>query len=134
MTNIVVYTDLDGTLLDHESYEPGPARELLMLLADRGIPVVPCTSKPGQRCCPSVKTWDSRGRLSSRTEQRFGYPRAGVCPGHRGQGRMATIGAMCWANPGAISAAPWPAWEGSGPTASIPCAICRCARLARSLA
>ena len=52
MTNIVVYTDLDGTLLDHESYEPGPARELLMLLADRGIPVVPCTSKTRAEMLP----------------------------------------------------------------------------------
>ncbi len=41
----LVFTDLDGTLLDHDSYSPGPALEQLRLLEEQGIPVIPVTSK-----------------------------------------------------------------------------------------
>lgn len=45
MTHCVVYTDLDGTLLDHDSYSWAPAADMLGSLRARGIPVVPTTSK-----------------------------------------------------------------------------------------
>ena len=41
----IIYTDLDGTLLDHYSYDLGPAQPLLQRLQAQGIPVIPCTSK-----------------------------------------------------------------------------------------
>ena len=41
----VVYTDLDGTLLDHDSYRWDAAAPALQALAARGIPWVPVTSK-----------------------------------------------------------------------------------------
>lgn len=41
----VVFTDLDGTLLDSDSYAWEAAIPALAVLRDRGIPVVPCTSK-----------------------------------------------------------------------------------------
>lgn len=41
----LVFTDLDGTLLDHETYDHRPARAALAELAARGIPVIPNTSK-----------------------------------------------------------------------------------------
>jgi len=41
----LVFTDLDGTLLDHETYAHEPASEALAELAARGIPVIPNTSK-----------------------------------------------------------------------------------------
>ncbi|MCF6192590.1 MAG: HAD-IIB family hydrolase [Candidatus Hydrothermae bacterium] len=41
----VVFTDLDGTLLDRESYRADAALDVLHELARRGIPVVPVTSK-----------------------------------------------------------------------------------------
>jgi mannosyl-3-phosphoglycerate phosphatase len=41
----VVFTDLDGTLLDHETYSNAPATEALDLLAERRIPVILCSSK-----------------------------------------------------------------------------------------
>lgn len=41
----VVYTDLDGTLLDHDSYSYEQALPALTRLAESGIPVVPVTSK-----------------------------------------------------------------------------------------
>ena len=42
-----VVTDLDGTLLDH-SYDWSPAKDLLRQLQQRGIPVIPCTSKTAE--------------------------------------------------------------------------------------
>jgi mannosyl-3-phosphoglycerate phosphatase len=41
----VLFTDLDGTLLDHDSYRPGPARAALDRLRTQGVWVVPVTSK-----------------------------------------------------------------------------------------
>jgi len=41
----VVFTDLDGTLLDARTYEVGLARPALDLLAAQGVPVVFCSSK-----------------------------------------------------------------------------------------
>ena len=42
---LVVFTDLDGTLLDARDYSFGPAREALGLLRDLNIPLVLTTSK-----------------------------------------------------------------------------------------
>lgn len=41
----MVFTDLDGTLLDHDTYAFEPALPALGLLARKSIPVVFCTSK-----------------------------------------------------------------------------------------
>ena len=42
---LVVFSDLDGTLLDHETYDFSAARPALDLLARRGIPLVLASSK-----------------------------------------------------------------------------------------
>jgi len=42
---ILVFTDLDGTLLDHRTYSFEPARPALRLLRESGIPLIICTSK-----------------------------------------------------------------------------------------
>ena len=42
-----VVTDLDGTLLDH-TYDWAPAETALRWLQQRGIPVIPCTSKTAE--------------------------------------------------------------------------------------
>jgi mannosyl-3-phosphoglycerate phosphatase len=42
---LVIFTDLDGTLLDHASYSYEPARPALEALEAEGVPVVFCTSK-----------------------------------------------------------------------------------------
>jgi len=42
---LVVFSDLDGTLLDHGTYSFEPARPALEALAEAGIPLVLCTSK-----------------------------------------------------------------------------------------
>ncbi len=41
----LVFTDLDGTLLDHNSYSYTPAMPVLRVLERRGVPVIPVTSK-----------------------------------------------------------------------------------------
>jgi mannosyl-3-phosphoglycerate phosphatase len=41
----IVFTDLDGTLLDHHTYSFAPAKTTLAELANRQIPVIPTTSK-----------------------------------------------------------------------------------------
>jgi mannosyl-3-phosphoglycerate phosphatase len=43
--SLVVFTDLDGTLLDHTTYSHAPAAQALGMLAKRRIPVVLCSSK-----------------------------------------------------------------------------------------
>ena len=45
MTSIVIYTDMDGSLLDHGNYSHQAADALLAELEAQGIPVVPVTSK-----------------------------------------------------------------------------------------
>ncbi len=43
--NILVFTDLDGTLIDHDTYSWEPARESIEMLKGARIPIIPCTSK-----------------------------------------------------------------------------------------
>jgi mannosyl-3-phosphoglycerate phosphatase family protein len=52
MKPVVIYTDLDGTLLDHHTYSHAAADPMLAELAQRGIPVVPCTSKTRAELLP----------------------------------------------------------------------------------
>ncbi|SEQ53599.1 mannosyl-3-phosphoglycerate phosphatase [Amphritea atlantica] len=42
---ILIFTDLDGSLLDHFSYSFSPAQPLLSLFNEIGVPVIPVTSK-----------------------------------------------------------------------------------------
>lgn len=41
----VIFTDLDGTLLDHDTYSAEEARSVLEKVTANGIPVIPATSK-----------------------------------------------------------------------------------------
>ena len=45
MPKVVLFSDLDGTLLDHETYSFQDASEALELIKTKGIPLVLCTSK-----------------------------------------------------------------------------------------
>lgn len=42
---IIIFTDLDGTLLDHQTYSFEPALPALLALKERGVPLIICTSK-----------------------------------------------------------------------------------------
>ena len=44
-SQIIIFTDLDGSLLDHYDYNHRAADELLILLAQQNIPVIPTSSK-----------------------------------------------------------------------------------------
>lgn len=45
MKKIIIFTDLDGTLLDHAAYSFAPALPALELLKKKNIPLVLCSSK-----------------------------------------------------------------------------------------
>lgn len=45
MTKLLIFTDLDGTLLDHETYSYEPARPALEAIKARSIPLIFATSK-----------------------------------------------------------------------------------------
>ncbi len=52
MSAYVIYTDLDGSLLDHDDYSHAAADALLEELERAHIPVVPCTSKTRAEILP----------------------------------------------------------------------------------
>ncbi len=41
----IIFTDLDGTLLDHETYSFEAAKPALELIKEKGLPMIICTSK-----------------------------------------------------------------------------------------
>ncbi len=45
VSRIIVFTDLDGTLLSEDTYAPGPALPVLKRCRDLGVPVIFCSSK-----------------------------------------------------------------------------------------
>lgn len=49
---LVVFTDLDGTLLDHKTYDFSPARLAIEALKTRGIPLVLASSKTRAEIAP----------------------------------------------------------------------------------
>ncbi len=58
---VVVFTDLDGTLLDHDSYAFDAAQPALALLAAHHIPVVPVTSKTLAELTPLMQAMQLSG-------------------------------------------------------------------------
>ncbi|MDN3556455.1 HAD-IIB family hydrolase [Halomonas maura] len=52
----LLFTDLDGSLLDHQSYDWSPAAPWLERLATLGIPVIPVTSKTRSELLPLRQT------------------------------------------------------------------------------
>ena len=54
--NAVIFTDMDATLLDHDTYDWAPAAGALAALAERDIPVCLCTSKTAAE----VRDWQAR--------------------------------------------------------------------------
>ncbi len=51
--NKIVFSDLDGTLLDHATYEYSEAQDAIKLLQHRIIPLLFCTSKT----CAEIQYW-----------------------------------------------------------------------------
>ena len=61
MTKTLVFTDMDGTLLDHHSYSFDDAKPALTALAKKQIPVVPTTSKTFSELIPLRKALGLNG-------------------------------------------------------------------------
>ena len=59
-SSLVVFSDLDGTLLDHSTYEHAAAREALERLRVEGVPLVLCTSKTRAEVEPLRRALDNR--------------------------------------------------------------------------
>jgi len=45
LKQVLVFTDMDGTLLDHDNYDYSPALDMLNTLKSKHVPVIPATSK-----------------------------------------------------------------------------------------
>lgn len=56
--NLIVFTDLDGTLLDHETYSYAEASDALALLRKRQIPLILASSKTAAEILPLRETLD----------------------------------------------------------------------------
>ena len=63
MSSAVIYTDLDGTLLDHHTYAFDEALETVKALKDRGIPIIPCTSKTLAETASLMQAMDIDGPM-----------------------------------------------------------------------
>ncbi|MFD0981793.1 HAD-IIB family hydrolase [Tropicimonas aquimaris] len=82
---LIVFTDLDGTLLDHETYSPEPARPALDRLSEAGIPLILASSKTaaelallrgriGCANCPAIVE-NGAGLLEAGSEAEAGSPK-----------------------------------------------------------
>lgn len=56
----LIFTDLDGCLLDHHDYSLGPAAALLKELAALNIPVIPASSKTAAELLHLRQAWDNK--------------------------------------------------------------------------
>ena len=63
MSGAVIYTDLDGTLLDHHTYAFDEALETIKALRDRGMPIIPCTSKTRAETVSLMQAMDIHGPM-----------------------------------------------------------------------
>lgn len=62
---LVVFTDLDGTLLDHRTYSHAPARPALAALKAAGAALVPCSSKTRAEMAPLWRELGLNGPIIS---------------------------------------------------------------------
>ena len=69
----IVFTDLDGTLLDHHTYDYSPALPALAKLQEKQIPLVFCTSKTAAEII-SFRTENQERRSFYRRERRRNLP------------------------------------------------------------
>lgn len=60
-TNVLIFTDLDGTLLDHKTYSWEAARPAITLAKKRRVPVILCSSKTLSECLALQQDLDLEG-------------------------------------------------------------------------
>jgi len=56
LMKLIFFTDLDGTLLDHKTYDFSPALPAIRALKSRGIPLIMASSKTGAELHPLRST------------------------------------------------------------------------------
>jgi len=71
---LVIFTDLDGSLLDRSTYSFEPAQPALRLIKQKGIPLSYQAVRPWRRSSFTGKNWKMVTRLSLKTGCRF-YPK-----------------------------------------------------------
>lgn len=76
--SLVIFTDLDGSLLDHYDYSHAPADDMLRRLQAADIPVVPCTSKTRLECEVLRKELDLRSPFIIENGAAVFIPHTGV--------------------------------------------------------
>lgn len=57
----IIFTDLDGTLLDHDTYSWSAAEPALALARQLSVPVIPCTSKTFEECLETQQQISLKG-------------------------------------------------------------------------
>lgn len=78
---MIVFTDLDGTLLDHRTYSYSAANAALMQLRAARVPIVLASSKTGAEIAP-LRTQIGMGHVPAIVENGAGY----LMPGDEGAG------------------------------------------------
>jgi mannosyl-3-phosphoglycerate phosphatase len=81
----LVFSDLDGTLLDHDSYSFAPALPALYLLAQRTIPVIPVSSKTRAEIVPLLKALHLDSPFIVENGAAVFLPEAGLTPDEKAQ-------------------------------------------------
>lgn len=74
MADLVIFTDLDGTLLDHRTYSVRAALPAVDLLIRRKVPIIPVSSKTAQEIRQWVKLLDLEGVFVSENGCGIGMP------------------------------------------------------------
>lgn len=72
---ILIFTDLDGTLLDHHSYSPAPADRYIRLLDQVGVDVIAVTSKTKAETQPFMGSIGSDALFSTENGSMIHAPR-----------------------------------------------------------
>ena len=86
MSRLVIFTDLDGTLLDHDTYSWAEARPALLELRRLQVPLVFCTSKTRAEVAPLRRLLSNRHPFIVENGGGIVIPR-----GYFGRGTSATI-------------------------------------------
>lgn len=107
MSGVVIYTDLDGTLLDHHTYSAEAASATLSKLRGLGIPVIPCTSKTVAETRPIAAQLGLDGPMIVENGAAVWIPKIGICLAQSPLSVREKCGAMGSVFRGLLSGVSW---------------------------
>ena len=99
MKRPVIYTDLDGSLLDHYTYEATPAKPLLRQLDQLGTPIIPCTSKTVAEVIPLCRSLNLSGPFIAENGALICVPTSWPIPIPKNSGRNGAYWSHCMGYP-----------------------------------